>query len=213
MRGGKKCPLEEETKQKLSESKKGKYTGELNYMWGKNHNDSTRLKIKNALTGKILTEEHKKNMSNTHNKNKESGKLPPRRKYTELPKYIYHVKSSNKEGYEIRNHPILKQKQFTMKTISLDENLQRAIDYISNITNTKNFKEKKEHTIYTNLPRYIRQINTEKMQGFEVKCHTSKPNKKWTTNKLSMDEKLNLAKKYLEESSETKSLSVNVKTN
>jgi group I intron endonuclease len=209
MKGGKNSPLAEETKKKLSEAKKGKYTGDKNPMWGKHHTIETISKIKDALTGKPLTEECKTNMSIAHCKNKENGKLPPRRKYEELPKYIYHVKNKIKEGYEIRNHPILKQKQFTMKSIPLEENLKRAIEYLKDINNSKNFKEKREIKKYTNLPRYIHQIETEKFSGFEIKCHSKLKNKKWTSMKLSMEEKLKLAKEYLDESSETKRLSVN----
>jgi group I intron endonuclease len=209
MKGGKNSPLAEETKRKISESRKGKYAKENNPMWGKTHSEETIKKIKEALTGKELSQECKINMSNTHRKNKEEGKLPPRRKYNELPKYIYHFKSKNKEGYEIRNHPVLKQKQFTMKSISLEKNLERAIEYLKDVDNSKNFKEKREIQKYTNLPRYIKLVETEKFSGFEVKCHPTKPNKKWTSMKLTMEEKLKLAKDYLDEGSETKRLSVN----
>lgn len=198
MKGGKKCPLEEETKKKLSESKKGKYTGEQNPMWNKKHSKETRKKIKDFLTGRPLNEKCKASMSRSHQQNLINGKLPPRRKYNDLPKYIYHVKSSNKEGYEIKNHPTLKSKQFVMKSISLKENLKRAIDYLNDPCNPNNQKEIVQVVKYTNLPRYVRQINTEKLQGFEVKNHPIKSNKKWTTNKLSMDEKFKLVKEYLE---------------
>lgn len=107
-KGGKKAPLAEETKKKLSESKKGKYVGEKNPMWGKHHSKKTVEKIKDALKGKPLRQECKENMSKSHKLNMEKGILPPRRKYSELPKYIYHIVNSKKEGYEIRNHPKLK---------------------------------------------------------------------------------------------------------
>lgn len=209
MKGGKKAPLEEETKQKISEARKGKYGGDKNPMWGKHQSEETVQKIKDALKGKPLSEENKSNMSKAHMKNKAEGKLPPRRKHTDLPMYIYHVKSSNKEGYEIRNHPTLKQKQFTANTLSLEENLQRAIAYLNDLDNPNNQKEQKEFIEYKNLPRYMRHIRMETYEGFEVKGHPTLANKKWTSKQLSMEEKLKLAKKYLEESSETRSLSVN----
>jgi hypothetical protein len=207
MKGGKKCELEIETKKKLSESKKGCYTGNQNPMWGKCHSDIFKEKMRLQQQGKILSKNIKKNMSITHNKNLNEGKLPPRRKHINLPKYIYYIKSQNKEGYEIRNHPILKQKQFVKKTISLEENLKLAILYLKDENNQNNFKQKRKYKEY-NVPQYVRQINSEKYEGFEVKNHPVKLNKKWTTMKLTMEEKLELVKKYLEESSETISLSV-----
>lgn len=208
MKGGKNSPLAEITKAKISEARKGKYTGENNPMWGKHHTTETILKIKDALLGKPLPDTTKINMSKAHKKNIEEGILPQRRKHNDLPKYIYHVKSKNKKGYEIRHHPTLKQKQFTMKTITLEENLQRAIDYLKDDSNIKNQKQKIEFETYKNLPRYIRHVYSEKYEGFEVKNHPTLSNKKWTNMKLTMEEKLNLAKKYLEEGSETKRLSV-----
>jgi len=197
MKGGKNSPLTDITKAKISESRKGKYGGENNPMWGKHHTDETILKIKDALTGKPLSDTTKINMSKAHKLNMEEGVLPPRRKHTYLPKYIYHVKSKNKEGYEIRNHPTLKQKQFTMKTITLEENLQRAIDYLKDIKNVENQKKKIEFHTYENLPRFIRHVCCEKFEGFEVKFHPKLSNKKWTNMKLSMEQKLDLAKTYL----------------
>lgn len=208
MKGGKASPLAEETKRKLSEAKKGKYTGDKNPMFGKHHSKETVDKIKQALTGKPLTQKCKDNMSKAHQQNMELGKLPVRRKHNELPKYIYHVKSKNKQGYEIRHHPTLKQKQFTMKTVSLEENLQRAIAYLQDENNPNNQKTIIEQKEYKNLPRYVRYVRSEKFEGFEVKFHPKLPNKKWTNMKLTMEEKLNLANEYLDEGSETRRLSV-----
>jgi len=54
-------------------------------------------------------------------------------------------------------------------------------------------------------------VSTEKFIGFEVKGHPTLQNKKWTNMKFSMEEKLKLAKDYLDEGSETRRLSVNQK--
>jgi hypothetical protein len=209
MKGGKNAPLAEETKRKLSEATKGKRGGANNPMWGKQHSKETVDKIRDALIGKPLSNECKSSMSAAHAKNKSEGKLPPRRKHTDLPKYIYHVRSHNKEGYEVRHHPTLKQKQFTQKTIPLEQNLERAKAYLADPEIPENQKVVRETQDFTDLPRYVRQIRSEKFEGFEVKCHPTLPNKKWTNMKLSMEEKLQLAKRYLDEGSETKSLSVN----
>jgi len=209
MKGGKKAPLAEETKQKLSQSKKGKYCGELNPMFGKSHSLTTLEKMRQSQLGKILPRAQKDKMSKAHTKNKEVGKLPPRRKHNELPKYIYHVKSYNKEGYEIRHHPKLQQKQFVAKSVSLEENLERAIKYLEDEDNPLHQKQQLSFQEYSNLPRFIRHVRSEKYEGFEVKLHPTLPNKKWTSMKLTMDQKLQMAQNFLEESSETKSLSVN----
>ena len=197
MKGGKNSPLAEITKVKISEARKGKYSGENNPMWGKHHTEEAISKIKDALIGKPLPYTTKINMSKSHTKNMEEGILPPRRKHNDLPKYIYHVKSKIKAGYEIRHHPTLKQKQFIMKTITLEENLQRAIDYLKDTANVENQKKNIEFQTYDNFPRYIRHVRSEKFEGFEVKFHPSLVNKKWTNMKLSMEQKLDLAKQYL----------------
>jgi group I intron endonuclease len=182
----------------------GVHSGIGNPMFGRVHSEETRQKIRETQLGKILPQSQKENMSKTHSDNMKNGKLPPRRKH-ELPKYIYHVISKNKEGYEIRNHPTLKQKQFTSKTITLDENLDRAEKYLEDINNATNKKVLKEIVKHDDLPRYIRQVLSEKFEGFEVKYHPSLVNKKWTRMSLTMDEKLQLAKNYLNgEGSETK---------
>jgi hypothetical protein len=176
----------------------GLHTGNGKPCYGKIMTDDTKEKIKQALTGVTLKESVKINMSKAHTVNMNKGKLPPRRLY-DLPKYIYHVKSENKEGYEIRNHPKLKQKQFVATTISLEDNLERAKKYLEDINNPDNQKEIKTVVKYDNLPRYIRQINSEKFEGFEIKFHPTLKNKKWTRMNLTMDEKLQLAKNYLKE--------------
>jgi group I intron endonuclease len=204
--GGKKPPMAEETR-KLMSLING---GENNPMWGKHHRPESVQKIKDALTGKPLSQENRENMSKSHQQNKLDGKLPQRRKHLDLPKYIYHVITADKEGYEIRHHPKLKQRQFTSKKMSMEENLQRAIDYIADENNPDNQREQKDVEIYKNLPRYVRQVVSEKYEGFEVKFHPTLQNKKWTASKYTMDEKLNFATDYLntakktEESSETK---------
>ena len=70
---------------------------------------------------------------------KNVGKIYPKRirKREEdniLPKYIrYYIDYTGKEGYRISNHPILKDKSFFSKYISLDEKLQFALNYINEV--------------------------------------------------------------------------------
>lgn len=66
MKGGKNAPLAEETKKKLSEAKKGRYTGEQNPMFGKHHSEETREKIRQTQIGKVLPQSQKENMSKAH---------------------------------------------------------------------------------------------------------------------------------------------------
>ena len=52
-----------------------------------------------------------------------------------LPKYLrYYSDSSGKEGYRISNHPILKDKSFVGKKISLEIKLQLALTYLEQTT-------------------------------------------------------------------------------
>lgn len=209
MKGGKKCALEAETKIKISEARKGKWGGEKNPMWGKHHSEETREKIRRTQIGKILPSFVRENMSKAHIENMKNGQLPPRRKHNELPKYIYYVQSAEKYGYEIRHHPKLKQKQFVSKVRdALPKNLERAKKYLEDVDNPNNQKQQKEDKEYKDLPRYVRHVRSENFEGFEVKFHPNLANKKWTSRKLTMEQKLELAKKYLDEGSETKSLSV-----
>ena len=53
----------EETKKKMSASKKGLQSGEKNPMFGKHHSEETKKKISNAKKGKHRSEETKKKLS------------------------------------------------------------------------------------------------------------------------------------------------------
>ena len=56
--------LSEETRRKLSEARKGKYTGEKHSMYGKHHSDESKKKMSEAH--KNMSEETKKKMSEAH---------------------------------------------------------------------------------------------------------------------------------------------------
>jgi group I intron endonuclease len=55
------------------------------------------------------------------------------RKTSNLPQYIYetHYDKRNAHGYIVRNHPTLKQKQFISSSLSMEQKLQQANDYIN----------------------------------------------------------------------------------
>ena len=69
------------------------------------------------------------------NKGKIYSKRP--RKRTEdnnLPKYVRHyIDSSGKTGYRVSSHPTLKSKSFLRKSISMQEKLQLAINYLNTV--------------------------------------------------------------------------------
>ena len=70
---------------------------------------------------------------------KNKGKIYPKRirkrdEDNNLPKYIRHyVDSSGKEGYRVSSHPILKNKSFLTKSITMEEKLQLAINYLNTV--------------------------------------------------------------------------------
>jgi hypothetical protein len=124
MEGGKACRLSEETKEKLSLSKKGRFKGAENPNFGKTHSKETREKISQSQKGKKMSEERKSKMRNLE-------RAPqPRRKYSDLPQYIYHVINSKNEGYEIRHHPTLKNKSFVSSKLTMPEKLQKIKSYL-----------------------------------------------------------------------------------
>ena len=50
----------------------------------------------------------------------------------DLPKYVrYYTDKNGKEGYRVSHHPLLKEKSFLGKTQTLDEKLQRALEYLN----------------------------------------------------------------------------------
>jgi group I intron endonuclease len=131
MKGGKACSLAEETKKKLSESKKGRYTGSDNPNYGKKTSEEAKQKMREKLTGVPLKESVKENMRKSHKNRKDKGILPPRRKHSDLPKYIYHVINKQYEGYEVRNHTSLKNRKFCSMKLTMEEKLEQAIKYIT----------------------------------------------------------------------------------
>lgn len=67
---------------------------------------------------------------------KNKGKIYPKRNRKReqdnvLPKYVrYYIDSFGKEGYRVSNHPTLKPKAFLSKSITMNEKLQLALNYI-----------------------------------------------------------------------------------
>lgn len=58
-------------------------------------------------------------------------KIRKREQDNSLPKYIrYYSDKSGKEGYRVSSHPKLKSKSFLTKSITMEEKLQLAINYL-----------------------------------------------------------------------------------
>lgn len=66
--GGCKGRPSNESKQKISETLTGKYTGEKNGMYGKHHTDKTKQKLSEAGKGRKLSDETKQKMSESQKK-------------------------------------------------------------------------------------------------------------------------------------------------
>jgi hypothetical protein len=164
------------------------------------HHEETKKLISKSNTGKIRTEEHKRHMSEI------------KMVYKGLPKYIYVLNNSdrNVHGYRILKHPTLPEKKFLSKLLTMEEKLQQAIDYINGVESSivipkiKHDKEwhknnqdsrKKEK----NLPEYIYETNDSRKNahGYIVRNHPSLNKKQFVSQKLSMEEKLQLAINYL----------------
>ena len=66
--GGSNGRLSEESKQKMSESRKGKFIGELHPFYGKTHSEESKQKISESLKGKTHSEETKQKLSKSASK-------------------------------------------------------------------------------------------------------------------------------------------------
>jgi hypothetical protein len=164
------------------------------------HHEETKALISKSNTGKIRTEEHKKQMSEI------------KMIYKGLPEYIYILNDFNKNvhGYRILKHPLLPVKKFLSKSLTMEEKLQQAIDYINGVESsivipkikhdkewTKNYQDSRKRE--KNLPEYIYETNDSKrnIHGYIIRNHPSLKKKQFVSQKLSMEEKLQLAINYL----------------
>lgn len=169
---------------------------------GGRHNDETKKLIGESNTGKVRTEEYKKEMSKT------------KMIYKGLPEYIYVLNDSkrNTNGYRVMKHPILPEKKFSSKLLTMEQKLQQAIDYVNGIQSSieipknkhdeqwkKNVQEAWKRKKEANLPQYIYETNdtVKNSHGYIVKNHPILNKKQFVSQKLSMEEKLQLAMNYL----------------
>jgi group I intron endonuclease len=98
-----------ETRKKISEARKGKFTGEKNSFYGKKHSKETRKKISEVHRGKIMSEEAKKKISRA-SKGKETS-VETKRKISKAlkgRKISEESKRKISESKKGENHPKVK---------------------------------------------------------------------------------------------------------
>ncbi len=126
--GGSSGKHSEESKEKMRQSK----LGSKNHNFGKPRTDETKELISLAVSGenhhyygKTLSDEHSNNLSISHKK----GGLSEG-----LPKYMVYVKARpdqyQSDGYAIVNNPMLANKYFTQKKLTLQEKYELAHNYL-----------------------------------------------------------------------------------
>ena len=104
--------------------------GQKNHNFGKPRTIEAKTAIslaksgeKHHFFGKTFTDEHKIHLSLAH-----------RKSFSELPMYVVYIKPRPKyyqnSGFAIMNHPKLRNKYFTSKQFSEEENLAQALAYI-----------------------------------------------------------------------------------
>jgi hypothetical protein len=130
-KGGDKVVFSEETKKKMSDSAKGRTFSKETIEkirignQGKIVSNETRQKLSQSLMGKSISEEHKQKISDF-----QKNYLQPKRKYIDLPDYIYRINYPNKQGYMVRNHPTLKTKCFVSIKLTMEEKFKLAQLYL-----------------------------------------------------------------------------------
>lgn len=172
---------------------------------GMRQNDETKALISASNTGKIRTEDYKKKMSET------------KMIYKDLPKYVYALNDPNRkvEGYRILKHPTLPVKKFISKALTMEQKLQLAMDYLNGdepsikIPKVKRSDEwiqnyVKARQIIKDLPKYIYETHdsVKNSHGYSVNKHPTIKRKQFTSQKLSMEEKLTLAIAYIKDNNE-----------
>ena len=182
--GGLGCRHAPETLEKLSISHKG----ERNWNYGNR--------------GKI-TEEKTKDIISESLKGKQINKESNIREWKDLPKYIYYKYESDKkfEGFKVKNHPYIKPRQFSDTSLTMEQKLESAREYIKNNTlenppETLLFPNNRDK--WLDLPKYIYyKYDPGSTDGFRVRKHPTLPDKTFTKASMTMEQRLELAKEYL----------------
>ena len=129
-----KVVFSEETKLKMSNSAKGRtFTEETiekirQGNLGKVVSDETREKLRKANTGFVVSDETKLKISEF-----QKDYLQPKRKHFGLPDYIYRINYTKKQGFVVKNHKDLKIKYFVSNSLSMEQKLHLAKQYLNEI--------------------------------------------------------------------------------
>jgi hypothetical protein len=99
----------------------------------------------------------------------------------------------------------LKEKRFSISTNTSDENFKLALEYLNTapltIPNPHTLEKRKDLPDSKDLPKYISihrfKRNDKEAIGYSVRKHGNFKGKTFISNKLSMEEKLQLAISYL----------------
>mgnify|MGYP006267734261 CR=1 FL=1 len=120
-----------------------------------------------------------------------------------LPEFLYHYKDVSRgiEGYRVLRHPILPDKVFVAKSLSMEEKLRLAKLYLETsdkFTSENRIIHKRVCVETQNLPKYVyyRKSKFEGRCGYIVK-YPNIPCKVFVSVKHSMDEKRSKAIEYL----------------
>ena len=145
----------------------------------------------------------------------QKGKEQPKRKRqnpldNNLPKHIIHyLDNKGNEGYRVEKDG--RKKAFLSSGLTMEKKLKLAMDYLEGKTNQE--INSKSYVRRTNensigLPKYMRYRKTSSSEGYCVVYLPLKTEKTFTSKLLSMEEKHDLAIKYLNEQITTHQLQI-----
>jgi NUMOD3 motif len=180
--GGLGCTHAPETIAKMSAS----HTGERNWNYGNR--------------GKETSEETKYFLS-TIKKGKQIAKESNIQQWTYLPQYIYYKFETARalEGFKVKNHPYIPPKMFSNMSLTMEQKLALAVQYLKD--NTRDYDEaskKNNRGMWKDLPQYIYyKFESNAIEGFRVRQHPTLKDKTFTKATLTMEQKLELAKEYI----------------
>ena len=118
-----------------------------------------------------------------------------------LPKYIEHyLDKKGNEGYRVNKDG--QRKAFLSSSLTMEDKLKMAMDHISGTTNYE--LHAKASVVRKNpqsfgLPKYMKYMKSTSSEGYRVDCQPHKFTKSFTAKSMTMDQKKELALKYLSE--------------
>jgi group I intron endonuclease len=152
---------------------------------GYRHNDETKEKMSKSNIGKNIGKNTEKKQ-----RKKEQDK--------DLPVYLISHYSGNQEGYAVRGHPVLKNRYFVSKKLSMIEKLDLAFAYLKTPQNEiKPYKPSRKKEEDKDLPTHVYSYHVLNTEGYYIKGHPKIKYKTFFNKDCSMEEKLNLTLNFL----------------